>query len=149
MGTASGPSGTIISHHDARNQGQTRPDWCEMLAGQAVGATAGQLEGQHVQRDLGGIRHMEHEESERTQLAVQGHRDNPHGGSVSVLMYAHKENGAWVLSKGATELAAQHLIRTRETHRHNIERREATMRLLRGKRPDLFGATLTLDHWRA
>ena len=99
-----------------------------------------------MQRGPGGTRDMEHEESERTQPTMQRHRTDPHGGRVPVLRFAHKVNGAWVLSDQATELATQHLIRTREARRFNKERREATNRLLKGKRPELFD--LTLDHWR-
>ena len=147
MGTTGGPSEALLSHHDARHTSKFGSYWCEMLAGETVGASAGQSEWQHMQRGLGCTRGMEHEESEWTQPTMQGHRIDPHGGLVPVLRYAHKVNGAWVLSHQATELAAQHLIRTREAQRFNKERREATKRLLRGTRPEL--CDLTLDRWRA
>ena len=119
-----------------------------MLAGETAGASTGQPQGHHVQCGPGTVLYMEHQDSKWTEPTMQGHPINPYVSRVPVLRYAHKENGDWVLSEGATELATQHLIRTREAQRQNKERREATMRLLKGKRPDLFG-DLTLDRWRA
>ena len=93
---------------------------------------------------------MVYQDPERPEPGVQGPGDHPNNRRVP-LRSARRVRGKWVLNEDAADRAAKALIRKREAQRErNKQRREATMKLLREQKPELFTTrTLTLEHWRA